>query len=221
LLILKEKKRDLRTHQRSQRKSNLISELVQEMRVFIILTILCNFSYERELVGSGELWSRPNHIYKTNPIDDYIPKVPKGSNKGRSVLDGLRMPGTNWCGKGWRSDALSDLGGFASADRCCRQHDLGCKKSIQPGETKYGLTNRRIHTIMHCDCDDMFRSCLKMAKTTSANTVGNMFFNFLSTPCYVVTEKEVCGQYTWWGKCKDVQVIKKAMWRKPAKYYNH
>ena len=27
--------------------------------------------------------------------------------------------------------------------RCCREHDMGCDVSIQPGQTKFGLTNVR------------------------------------------------------------------------------
>jgi len=27
------------------------------------------------------------------------------------------MPGTQWCGKGWRTDSFSKLGGYSAADR--------------------------------------------------------------------------------------------------------
>ena len=47
------------------------------------------------------------------------------------------MPGTYWCGKGWRADSAKSMGGYAGADRCCRHHDLGCPISIEPGQTKY------------------------------------------------------------------------------------
>ena len=30
--------------------------------------------------------------------------VPKGTNKEKNWQDAIRMPGTNWCGKGWRAD---------------------------------------------------------------------------------------------------------------------
>lgn len=191
----------------------------QEMRAFSLISILVHLSDARELfAGSRETWSRPAKLYsKPFSLEDPT-AVAKGTYDHKSPLDSLRMPGTKWCGKGWRTDSFYQLGGYSSADRCCRQHDLGCKESIQPGELKYGLLNARIHTVMHCSCDDRFRSCLKMAKTSSAYTVGHLFFNVFSTPCYVITEKEVCTEHTWWGKCRKVEVVKKATWRKPVRY---
>ena len=115
----------------------------------------------------------------------------KGTNKERSWKDAVRMPGTNWCGKGWRADQARSMGGYSGADRCCRQHDLGCPISIEPGMTEYGLTNVRFHTVMHCDCDERFSSCLKMARTVAADIVGNLFFNVAYIPCFVFTKKQV------------------------------
>ena len=83
------------------------------------------------------------------------------------------------------------MGGYAGADRCCRQHDLGCSISIEPGTTQYGLTNQRIHTVMHCSCDERFRSCLKMARTQAADIVGNLFFNIADIPCFVFSKEVV------------------------------
>ena len=75
--------------------------------------------------------------------------------------------------------------------RCCRHHDLGCPLSIEPGATEYGLTNERIHTVMHCSCDERFRSCLKMARTQAADIVGNLFFNIIDIPCFVFSKQRV------------------------------
>ena len=75
--------------------------------------------------------------------------------------------------------------------RCCRHHDLGCPISIEPGQTRYGLTNVRIHTVMHCSCDERFRSCLKMARTQAADIVGNLFFNVADIPCFVFSKAKV------------------------------
>ena len=72
--------------------------------------------------------------------------------------------------------------------RCCRHHDLGCPISIEPGQTRYGLTNVRIHTVMHCSCDERFRSCLKMARTQAADIVGNLFFNTIFHDTSFVTD---------------------------------
>ena len=68
----------------------------------------------------------------------------------------MRMPGTNWCGRGWRAERYRELGTHAGADACCRQHDLTCVDSIQPGETKNGLHNYRPYTAMHCSCDERY-----------------------------------------------------------------
>ena len=64
------------------------------------------------------------------------------------------FPGTNWCGKGWKVSGYSNLGAYSGADKCCRQHDLGCPYSIAAGETKYGLYNFKFYTISHCTCDE-------------------------------------------------------------------
>ena len=101
------------------------------------------------------------------------------------------MPGTAWCGKGRRVDSAKSMGGYSGADRCCRHHDLGCPISIEPGQTKYGLTNVRIHTVMHCSCDERFRSCLKMARTMAADIVGNLFFNTINIPCFTFSKQKV------------------------------
>merc|ERR1712243_284107 len=92
------------------------------------------------------------------------------------------------------------MGGYSGADRCCRHHDLGCPISIEPGQTKYGLTNVRIHTVMHCSCDERFRSCLKMARTTAADIVGNLFFNTINIPCFTFSAEKTCSARNWWGR---------------------
>merc|ERR1719461_2517860 len=146
--------------------------------------------------------------------------VPKGTNKEKNWEDAIRMPGTNWCGKGWRADHARSMGGYAGADRCCRQHDLGCSISIEPGTTQYGLTNQRIHTVMHCSCDERFRSCLKMARTQAADIMGNLFFNIADIPCFVFSKQVVCTSRNWWGACVNEEEKMTAVWRKPLPYYN-
>ena len=126
-------------------------------------------------------------ISKTVPLSH----LPKGTHQEAGTKDAIRMPGTSWCGKGWRVDSAKSMGGYSGADRCCRHHDLGCPISIEPGQTKYGLTNVRIHTVMHCSCDQRFRSCLKMARTDAADIVGNLFFNTINIPCFVFSLTKV------------------------------
>ena len=133
---------------------------------------------------------KPNSS-EASPSQLKLKYVAKGTNKERGWKDAVRMPGTNWCGKGWRADTARSMGGYSGADRCCRQHDLGCPISIEPGKTEYGLTNVRFHTVMHCDCDERFSSCLKMARTQAADIVGNLFFNVAHIPCFVFSKTEV------------------------------
>jgi len=153
-----------------------------------------------------------------NPNNTRYTVLPKGTNREKTMSDGARMPGTNWCGKGFRADAFSSLGSYSRADRCCRQHDLGCPESIPAGGEKYGLQNMRFHAIMHCTCDERFRSCLGMARSRAADIVGKMFFNVIRTPCFVFTRKKVCTQKTWWGKCIEHSKEKTAMWRNSIAY---
>ena len=129
-----------------------------------------------------------------SPANIKLKHVAKGTNKERGWKDAVRMPGTNWCGKGWRADSARSMGGYSGADRCCRQHDLGCPISLEPGKTEYGLTNVRFHTVMHCDCDERFSSCLKMARTRAADIVGNLFFNVAHIPCFVFSKQKVRKQ---------------------------
>ena len=144
-----------------------------------------------------------------------ISYLPPGTNMGSSGKDLVRIPGTLWCGKGWRTDGAQRMGGYTGADRCCRQHDLGCPLSIEPGEVKWGLSNNRVHTVMHCKCDERFKSCLKMAKTQAADIVGNIFFNIANTKCFVFEKQTQCMARNWWGWCLKYQEVTAATWRSP------
>ena len=64
------------------------------------------------------------------------------------------FPGTNWCRAGTLATANSTLDSFGGADKCCRQHDLGCPVYIKTGNTKYGLYNSKLWTLNHCTCDE-------------------------------------------------------------------
>ena len=67
----------------------------------------------------------------------------------------MMMPGTRWCGDGHRASKFSDLGAQQSVDRCCRRHDH-CPYTIRSKHTNYELTNKRLITISHCDCDERY-----------------------------------------------------------------
>merc|ERR1711988_238974 len=143
-----------------------------------------------------------------------------GTNKQPGMVDIGRMPGTNWCGKGWRADSPVDMGGYTGADRCCRHHDLGCPLSIEPAETKWVLTNVRPHAVMHCSCDERFRNCLKLVRTQAADLVGNLFFNVINIPCFVFSQEPVCTSRNWWGRCTLKEEKPVAIWKKPLPYWN-
>ncbi|KAH1026247.1 hypothetical protein HUJ05_010794 [Dendroctonus ponderosae] len=113
----------------------------------------------------------------------------------RDISDIFRVPGTKWCGKGYSADKYTRLGGFSKTDRqvsltsifiqhlhqsltvmgitlihislrCCRKHDLSCPFWIGGFETKYGLFNWRINTLMHCNCDERTLSKIKTKGAT-------------------------------------------------------
>jgi secretory phospholipase A2 len=136
----------------------------------------------------------------------------------RDVSDLLRVPGTKWCGKGYSADKYTRLGGFSRTDKCCRRHDLSCRFWIGAFETKYGLFNWRINTIMHCSCDERFRACLKMVDTSDANLVGKLFFNVVQTKCFVIKPKKVCVRSSWWGQCQKYKHVKQAILRDNLPY---
>ncbi|XP_055631768.1 uncharacterized protein LOC129771772 isoform X1 [Toxorhynchites rutilus septentrionalis] len=136
----------------------------------------------------------------------------------RDLSGMLRVPGTKWCGKGWSARNYVEMGGLSKADRCCRQHDLSCPFWILGFETKYGVFNWRVNTLMHCSCDERFRTCLKMADSSDANMVGKLFFNIVQSKCFVLKPETVCTKHSWWGKCEKKVRRKRAHIRDNRKY---
>ncbi|XP_046450012.1 group 3 secretory phospholipase A2-like isoform X1 [Daphnia pulex] len=144
---------------------------------------------------------------------------PSTVRRRRDADDDLYIiPHTKWCGKGNRADGPSHLGGYAAADRCCRQHDNECPQHITAWSEKFGLYNSRPYTAMHCTCDDRFRSCLKQANTAASNLVGKLFFNIIQIKCFVLKPEKVCKKSSWWGKCTQNEWKKKAHLRDPIPY---
>ncbi|XP_038110670.1 uncharacterized protein LOC6043500 isoform X1 [Culex quinquefasciatus] len=136
----------------------------------------------------------------------------------RDLSSMLRVPGTKWCGKGWSARNYVEMGGLSKADRCCRQHDLSCPFWILGFETKYQVFNWRVNTLMHCSCDERFRTCLKMADSSDANMVGKLFFNIVQSKCFVLKPETVCTKTSWWGKCEKKVRRKRAHIRDNRKY---
>uniref|UniRef100_A0A0K2TM74 Phospholipase A2-like central domain-containing protein n=1 Tax=Lepeophtheirus salmonis TaxID=72036 RepID=A0A0K2TM74_LEPSM len=122
------------------------------------------------------------------------------------------FPGTYWCGLGNSAPDKARLGISPFVDRCCRIHDQ-CPLWILKLESRYGLFNSRFHTVSHCHCDEAFRNCLQMEGSETAIMVGEMFFNQLASPCFVLENGQVCEERTWWGYCKKYSQTKVGKWK--------
>ncbi|XP_014471251.1 PREDICTED: uncharacterized protein LOC106742622 isoform X2 [Dinoponera quadriceps] len=121
--------------------------------------------------------------------------------QSRGRRDLFMIPGTQWCGRGHRATKYTNLGGFGVADACCRKHDTACPLFIPAFETRYGLFNWGISSMMHCACDERFRTCLKMARTASADFIGKIFFDVLQTKCFVFKKQKICLKLNGQGNC--------------------
>lgn len=84
---------------------------------------------------------------------DIFPSCDFSKRRKRDLLSVFRVPGTKWCGKGRSAKSYRQLDGFGGADRCCRIHDTSCPMWIGALQSKYGLFNWRLNTLMHCSCD--------------------------------------------------------------------
>jgi secretory phospholipase A2 len=129
----------------------------------------------------------------------------------------LIIPGTNWCGVGNVSKDNEELGRDVGVDRCCRQHDY-CPHTIERFTRKYGLYNYRYYTVSHCDCDNMFRSCLRAAFNEEANIIGELYFNYIGMRCFVFVRGTVCAERAWWGLCQRESVEWTAELKDATKY---
>jgi len=129
----------------------------------------------------------------------------------------LIIPGTNWCGVGNVSRDNNAVGDMAAPDQCCRDHDH-CPWTIEGMTTKYNMYNYRMTTISHCECDDIFRTCLRMASSPAADVVGELFFNYLGMKCFIFKRETYCAQRAWWGKCERQATRQAAELRDPLTY---
>lgn len=100
-------------------------------------------------------------------------------------------PGTLWCGEGDVAGKSTQLGRFAEADKCCRNHDQ-CHKYIEKGQKKYGLENTGMFTRSHCSCDGDFLKCLKISESAVAYQIGFTYFTVLGPQCFE-KKKEIEG----------------------------
>lgn len=130
--------------------------------------------------------------------------VKRNSRAKRSTFDFssvLIFPGTKWCGKGDLAKCYDDLGDDQELDMCCRDHDC-CPLVIPPFGSRYGVFNYRFHSLLHCDCDQRFRGCLRQSVSSMANMIGKIYFNILGSKCFEFEETEVCSERSWWGRCQ-------------------
>ena len=81
--------------------------------------------------------------------DAPLEHLPLGTNmEATPVKDLVRMPGTKWCGIGWRTDTVQQFGGYAGTDRCappsttlpCLQKNLIENLQVLPSP-RPGLSN--------------------------------------------------------------------------------
>ncbi|OQR77209.1 hypothetical protein BIW11_07259 [Tropilaelaps mercedesae] len=136
----------------------------------------------------------------------------------RSLFSSI-MPGTKWCGSGNHATAINELGASASTDNCCREHDQ-CPNTLAAFERRWGLRNKSLFTMSHCKCDERFRSCLKMARTSQSRFVGRLFFDLLSKQCFVFKKVRRCARLSWDGsRCIRKRWAKKAVARNGMSYY--
>ncbi|XP_047368245.1 uncharacterized protein LOC124956461 [Vespa velutina] len=156
--------------------------------------------------------------YRKNVNDTILGERRERRSRSRRRRELLLIPGTQWCGRGHRATKYTNLGGFGVADACCRRHDTACPFFIPAFETRYGLFNWGISTMMHCACDERFRTCLKMADTSSANFIGKIFFDVLQTKCFVLKPQKICTKRSWWGKCQHHEYRKQAYIRDNVPY---
>ncbi|XP_022698231.1 uncharacterized protein LOC111265643 isoform X1 [Varroa jacobsoni] len=136
----------------------------------------------------------------------------------RSLFSSI-MPGTKWCGSGNRAAAPNELGASARTDHCCRQHDQ-CPYTLVAFERRWGLRNKSLFTMSHCKCDERFRSCLKMTRTSQSRFVGRLFFDLLSKQCFVFRRVRRCARLSWDGsRCIRKRWAKKAIVRDGMNFY--
>jgi len=129
----------------------------------------------------------------------------------------LILPGTNYCGVGNDTTDITSVGDMSGPNRCCKEHDT-CPYTIQGFQTKYNLYNFRFYTLSHCECDDIFRTCLRMSGTDQADVVGRLYFNGIGMKCFIFRSEPVCLEREWWGRCKRQGTQTAAQLRNPLQY---
>ncbi|XP_015602241.1 uncharacterized protein LOC107271128 isoform X2 [Cephus cinctus] len=166
------------------------------------------------LLPVSELHHRCNHV-RSRSRNELIMRDHRRSKRGLQEM--MIAPGTKWCGPHQLASNYKELGALDSLDRCCRRHDH-CHRAIPPFSSRFNLFNYMPFTLSHCGCDQSFRTCLKMAGTSSANFIGKLFFNVVQTKCFVLKPHKVCTKQSWRGKCEHHVYRKQAYLRDNVSY---
>ncbi|XP_067114829.1 group 3 secretory phospholipase A2-like [Osmerus mordax] len=142
-----------------------------------------------------------------------------GGKTHRRLKRGFIVPGTLWCGAGNKALSYKDLGVFSDTDSCCREHDQ-CQDTILSFQYNYGVFNKNIFTMSHCNCDNKFRECLLAAQDRISNVVGYTFFNLLKMKCFDFSYNLQCVKRNWFGMCLEEDMALYAVVH-PATVYNY
>ncbi|XP_037932207.1 acidic phospholipase A2 PA4-like [Teleopsis dalmanni] len=150
--------------------------------------------------------------------DDGLNAETTNIRKKRGLSEWLIAPNTRWCGRGNTANGTYNvIGGASLADKCCRRHDH-CPTYISAMSNRYELFNYRPYTLSSCMCDRRFRTCLKMANDEDANTIGQLFFNFVQTQCFVLKTETICRKRGADGSCEKEEVKRKAYLRNNKRF---
>lgn len=198
----------LKNDEVSGSQNGKIIRIPESLRSARILSIF-NQSFN-ELLTSRYRWPQ-GQLSQTSFSQS--PRTGSGTRLRRSLI----LPGTNYCGVGNDTTDVTVVGDMSGPDRCCREHDT-CPYTIQGFQTKYNLYNFRFYTVSHCECDDIFRTCLRMADSEQANIVGRLYFNYIGMKCFEFRRETVCAEREWWGRCKRQEIQVKAKMRDPLQY---
>ncbi|XP_066917579.1 phospholipase A2 heteromtoxin-like [Clytia hemisphaerica] len=101
------------------------------------------------------------------------------------------MWGEKWCGTEAHGKSYDHEESYQhltqGLSKCCDKHDE-CPLGMSPHSQKWNVINTSDYSLAECQCDDLFRECLKNDGSWSAETVGTLFYNVLSVPCITVEE---------------------------------
>ncbi|XP_011506277.1 PREDICTED: uncharacterized protein LOC105368844 [Ceratosolen solmsi marchali] len=200
-------------------------ELAAEQRLKVKARVYENETEAREAIARDFPWLLDSlgetrqrcDVAQGNAAGTFADTKAVGTRRKRGIRELVIAPGTKWCGPHRLAYSYKDLGALDGLDRCCRRHDH-CPRAIAPFSERYGLFNYMPFTLSHCDCDERFRTCLKMTGTSSANVIGKIFFNMFQTKCFVMKPSKICMRRSWWGKCENFEYKKQGYLRDNLSY---